>query len=727
MLTLNLLLSMIINAKVKGRGLVSNGKIYTKFMSVISDDSEQDLLKKFNNELVMKESYRKLDRFLSRFLKDGKGYPYDLMNFREFEKNIGDKIRYDEYLRKTEKICSEILDEEKIDCLVYKLLEIIRQDDRINLILYDSEFIGKEKIFGEYAHPKRICIEAFLLGLFYHVHKNPARSVNIELSEIPERRTFQAVHFSHYNSLALEIPLNLIENINENASRQKSAELKYPLKFRLNNEIISELPQNKNIFLYGIGGTGKTTVLLNQLKNSNSTGFYFTLYRYKPEIRQNFRPESCRILLLILLRFHYQYEYLTYESCCSKEGEENILRQLMELENIFKISPVNSPKYTLLLDGFNEISADFQSDFICELEYICNCWHNVRVIIAGRNIPDYDIFKNFDSVELCGFDKNELRKILSDDTPLDDELAEILKLPVFLDMYSETHNKFTNRGELIDGYVMKRSEVSDNTEKFLIRYVLPFIAKKTFRIMLRHNISRAEAIEAVDSAISYYLMNDNIFQNYISPENFSKNALRESRAKKDWIRILINTGFLETDTSSPRFLHFTNQYYQEYFAAKHIINLIESALTVYDPLSGRLPENIMEYGLFSQWYGNFGCAESDGIYRFIGEMCSENSLLEGLLEISRSFHGYFTAENVIRTAKISYENKIFGADFSELKLPAFMCGDVEFIDCDFRKSIVPFQKKLHNVSFENCDFSGAVFWFEEDKKLFAELGASMLN
>ena len=294
-------------------------------------------------------------------------------------------------------------------------------------------------------------------------------------------------------------------------------------------------------------------------------------------------------------------------------------------------------------------------------------------------------------------------------------------------MYTETGSEFKTRGELIDGYIMYKSEFLSDTEKFLIWYVIPFAAKKMFRIWFRINVSRAEIMEAADCAINYYLMNNNVFQNYIAPKNLDKNTLRESRAKTDWVRIMLNTGFVEENISNPRFLHFTHQYYQEYFAARHIINLIESAKTVYDPLSGGLPANVAESGLFDQWYGGFGCAESDEVYKFIGEICGEGewTILDSLLEMSRDFNGYFTAENVIRTMKISRNDKIYNLDFSKLKLPFFMCSDADFIDCDFRGCIVPFWRSLDNISFKNCDFSGAVFLLEEGKKLLADLGAEI--
>ena len=211
-------------------------------------------------------------------------------------------------------MCNEIIDREKLDFLVYTLLKIIRLDDSIGRIFYGSEFVPKEKLFGSYANPKRICVEALLLGLLYHVHKNPADTPKTELLEVPARRTFRAVRFDDENSLNLELPIGLIENIRDGARHQESADVKYMLELRHENELITELPDGGNIFLYGVGGSGKSTLLINQIRNENTVNFYLPLYQYRQEIHEKIRSGSCWILLNILLKYHYQYEYRTYEA-----------------------------------------------------------------------------------------------------------------------------------------------------------------------------------------------------------------------------------------------------------------------------------------------------------------------------------------------------------------------------------------------------------------------------
>jgi len=354
------LLGAIFEAKKTGKGRIGRGKIYAELMKIITD-SKGDISSLFGGNT---------DRFLLRFLRCETDYPYLLFRFDRFEKSIGNYPLYQNFIFKMTEFCNTILDENKIEQLAYTLLEIIHQDGDIKKILYGSEFILKDKLFGSSAHPKRICIEALLLGLLYHVHKNPAESENIELLSLPKKSAFHVVRFYDKNSLDPEMPINLIENICENAKRQKSIEMKYQLELRNGNEILNEIPNSGNIFLYGVGGAGKSTLLLNQIGNKNTIDFYFPLYKYKREIHENLQPENCWILLQILLKYHYQYEYQTYEALIANEGENAVLQQLKELKNLLKLTPIDKSKYTLLLDGINELPSESQEQLVEELNLL---------------------------------------------------------------------------------------------------------------------------------------------------------------------------------------------------------------------------------------------------------------------------------------------------------------------------------------------------------------------
>ncbi len=693
-LTLNTLLSLIIQSKITGRGMLGNGKLYVKLIKIILDNDsaelseERNILNKFNNELVEKEAYRKLERFISRFLKNGKGYPYEIISLNEFENSIGNAGKIVGYLRKMRSFCDEVINVEKLDSLVYTLLKILRQDSSIGNILYGSEFIAKEKLFGSYANPKRICIESLLLGLLYHVHKNPAETEKIELLDIPARRNIQTVRFGDENCLDTELPIDFLENIHETAKRQKSADMKYKIQMWFENKDLDELPDSGNLFIYGTGGVGKSTILLNLVGNNNTINFYLPLYQYRKEIHERLRFESCWILLQILLKYHYQYEYLTYENCALCEGEDIVMRQITMLNRKLKSDPDKwQPEYVLLLDGLNEVPVEFQKDIISELTWICREWKNVRIIISGRIIPQYDLFKEFMQVELCGIYEAELCDILSkndnsDKIINDKRLMEILRIPLFLNIFLENYDsekRLNNRGEILDSYIMnwKCSLPEDDTAKFIVQFALPLACKEYSGSLF----TRANLLNAVDKAIELYISDENVYQDMVAPRKINKKTLLKSREKSDFIELIINNiSFVEEQYSKPHQLHFTHQYFENYFGAKHILNAIEALNVVFSKMTAdEIEERISDLRIGGIWFNNImGFPQFADEYRLLGEISGDyknapcenfeyhSTLLDEFLKMGRSVFIPGAFDNIVRTMFFSRNKIICGVDFSRI-------------------------------------------------------------
>lgn len=724
-LGVRILLGAIFEAKKTGKGRSGRGKIYVELMKIITDSGKDISLSLAGNT----------DRFLLRLLRGETDYPYLLFGFENFGKSIGNYHLYLNYIFNMMKFCDMVLDENKIEQLVYTLLEVINQDSSISRILYGSEFIPKEKLFGSYTHPKRICLEALLLGLLYHVHKNPAESKNIELLNTPDKLKFHVVRFRDEKSLDLEIPTKLIENIHENAKRQKSAEMKYSLELRNEDETLTEIPDSENVFLYGVGGAGKSTLLLNQIRDENSVNFYFPLYQYKKEIHENLQPESCWILLNILLKYNYQYEYQTYETLIANEGENAVLQQLSKLEQQLKDNPDNwKPRYVLLLDGLNEMSSELQGDFAVELSHFVNKWKNIRIIITGRTVPIYAVFDDFQQLEVCGVSDIDRDNALSAfaDIPINTKLLELLKTPMFLNMYLENHeneNSLNTRGEILDSYIMNLKSKSlerfavgiDNSPlRFIVQYILPcaakiMIDKYNFAEQITigktcYEISRGDLFKAVDKAFEIYILDEYVYQSYIAPKGFRKKSLLESREKVDFIELIIeNIGSMKISENDPHKLHFIHQYFRDYFAAKHILNLLDVMETSYKN-SGidEQKEIFKRFELARKWF-NYDEIE---IYRLLGEICGdyknipdgndsilwyEWTILDRLLNMYREFgskeDSFHITENVINVMSASRNGVICNVDFSRIPLPFNIPCNIKFSQngeypCCFRYSIV---------------------------------------
>ena len=191
-LSIETLLGAVFEAKKTGKGRIGRGKVYTEFMQTIADN--KDISYCFGGSI---------DRFLFRLLRGETTYPYSLFGFEIFEKSLGSYQTSEHYLIKMRKFCNLALDENKLEQLAYTLLEILRQDGSISCILYGSDLIEKKDLFGSYAHPKKICIEALMTGLLYHVHKNPAESISIGVLETPDKLSFSVTRYANKSSLIM--------------------------------------------------------------------------------------------------------------------------------------------------------------------------------------------------------------------------------------------------------------------------------------------------------------------------------------------------------------------------------------------------------------------------------------------------------------------------------------------------------------------------------------------
>ena len=129
---------MIFESKKTGKGRLGRGKIFAEMMSIIADcDGSADIAARIAGNI---------DRFLLRVLRGETMYPYTLFSFSEFEKNIGNKNRFYNYIAKMKKFCDEVIDNSKIEQLTYTLLALIHKDNDVEEIkcLLDAKKIYTE-------------------------------------------------------------------------------------------------------------------------------------------------------------------------------------------------------------------------------------------------------------------------------------------------------------------------------------------------------------------------------------------------------------------------------------------------------------------------------------------------------------------------------------------------------------------------------------------------------
>ncbi len=431
------------------------------------------------------------------------------------------------------------------------------------------------------------------------------------------------------------------------------------------------------------------------------------------------------------------------------------MQQLSELVQTLKNNPDNwNPRYVLLLDGLNEMSSELQEDFADELSCIVNDWKNIRIIVTGRNVSEYDVFRDFCQIEVCGIADLERDAALSDFNEIssNENLMEILKIPMFLNMYLEsqgTNKTLNTRGEILDSYIMQQSFQNNSIMRFILKYALPFAANRMFGwnyvwifpfLSFSYDISRADLLAAIDEAIDFYLMNEHIYQNYIAPQKINKKQIIRFRRNSDMVEAILEQLCFMQSSSDIHRLIFSHQYYRDYFAAKHILNLIDAIDKSYENDSKKRFEMLNEWGLTDEWYGGYAWYDMHDVYRLIGEVCGDykniasdnfvyhRTALDRLIDMVRDYETYRTSENIILTMSLVRNNIICGVDFSKMKLPVFMPNNICFSNKGlypsyFRKSIVLGTIENEDKNFLNCDFGEALFFEKKYKEKLRKMGA----
>ena len=243
-----------------------------------------------------------------------------------------------------------------------------------------------------------------------------------------------------------------------------------------------------HLYLIGEGGIGKTTALYSIMEDAyanceeqinQQVPLYIELSRaYKTKDFELDRGESKYI--------RHTVQNQLQISLNTKEDLET------RIEEEFK-KDTNEPKYVLLLDGLNEVSREeikghvILRMVVAEITYIMANYKNVRVILTSRS--EEKLSGESKSLYLSGIDSKQIeaylikKKVSSvriKQTVNNTQLMEILRIPLFLIMYSvlKGEDEILSRGEILHAFFSKTNK-ERYTEKNRIKTINSEFAKET--------------------------------------------------------------------------------------------------------------------------------------------------------------------------------------------------------------------------------------------------------
>ena len=199
-----------------------------------------------------------------------------------------------------------------------------------------------------------------------------------------------------------------------------------------------------------------------------------------------------------------------------------MLRQLFELD-----AAMSQNVCVLILDDWETVPSEYEHKLLDEITYYADKWRGVRWILCGSAMPKAAQLKSFSPVECIGFSDAALSELLPQNTP--ENMRELLRIPLLFFIFQQYNlqaDEPQNRAELLDAYFTSHGKLqpdsgSEMMRQFLLRFALPFAAFDTLH--RGHSvISRADLSAAIGKAISFYLKNDRVYQNYTSAHNIQK-------------------------------------------------------------------------------------------------------------------------------------------------------------------------------------------------------------
>lgn len=381
-----------------------------------------------------------------------------------------------------------------------------------------------------------------------------------------------------------------------------------------------------------------------------------------------------------------------------------------------------SPRYLLLIDGYNEIPVNYIKAFDKELgQYLYGgIYKNVRVVISGRYLSDNISATDFRFIHLTGLGYVRIKKYLSERNlgcpDANSALFRLLTVPMYLKMYADTSGgeRINTKADLLIKFVNRQHEkdmASSNSEEYksqsyiLLYHALPLLAH---RMVMTKSTKSQFAVSSDEIADIYSadteLLKSTSYKRYFGSEyreNLRNSKLGDINFYDEFDLMDISLKYF---TESLKLLRkkengeyeFVHQIYRDFFCAWFIANDIKRS-SEGNINCDSIAESFMENDIksFTAELLNETAVFFDKQNKKWDFSCNESSHLVSLLDSHRENEtkNSIYAANIIELLKIVRMGNLAGCDFSNLDL-----SDSKLQGCCFARYDAT---GVHGADFKN--------------------------
>lgn len=472
------------------------------------------------------------------------------------------------------------------------------------------------------------------------------------------------------------------------------------------------LDNSEHLLIVGEGGIGKTTFMYTCQQKFHEEKTYDSIPIY---IKLS-ECSTCTDHKHMILNMIYKYMGFAVSGNPSESFKDII-------DEFCKPCTTGMPEYTILLDGFNEVSVmDFGEIRTAIAKEITTflAYTNVRIILTSREVDFYGIpLTNFKIIKASGIQESDIIDYLhlhfSFETVAsvinNPSLMQHLRIPLFLIMYCYSQTAPSqipqSRGAILFYYF--NSNNSFYNEKVNIS------DKSTLEVCLTVNI----ILDFLLPNIGYYMQSKNLF--HINESTFEKlllcsiedasrfiglhipaytyyeshsNSLRRTIklfAELDYedVLILLRDCICVISKDSDNHLYFNHQYIRDYFSALHCIKELLYLFSV----SQHQPQKLLT--ILTDWGTQHWDNEHTLLVHEILSVPSEyqtNDLIYNCINLFREnrqyhiFPSQYALANLISVLALSNHGDLSKYDFSYLDLSNCVLTNLNFHDCINKQS-----------------------------------------